>query len=57
MIIGPFSICGSREDLENLEREIHSCLADGRFIYGWVEIKEGESLSLGANVGVRMWER
>lgn len=38
-IEGPFSICGSREDIEQLRNEIDRALGqEPRFSYGWVEV-------------------
>jgi hypothetical protein len=43
---GPYRICASREDLQNLQHAIEKALAtEGGFLFGWVDVNQSASNS------------
>lgn len=39
-IIGSFTMCASRHDLERLKEQITNALHNDNFVHGWIEIHE-----------------
>lgn len=54
-INGPFNICGSKQDLNDLKEQLERALQDD-FNYGWVEIVEYIKCDTIANTPPQKWE-